>query len=671
MGFQDLKTALDPGSAQRPLTKEDVAFDGEKLSDQTALGLVLQDINYAESFASSKARPHEWNKIDNMYRALPVAAKWEGTDQTRAHLSMPLILEVIEGLLPQIFMGFFSDKKPFLLTAKGTTPQVAARASEKILTWAITASGFKEEIRKILKSTLQYGNGVGKWGWSVTTERKRKYTKGTDGAVSSETTEETCSIPTFEYVELGNLVVDASLRSQDIRNAKFVARQKFVTAYDLDEMRDDDTYKNIPTRDQLATMLAAKSEPAENSLTANQVETPRFQQAERQHYETSADPLQQPLEILEYWTKDRVITVLQRKIVIRNDENEYDQIPFVSCAFIDVLKSFWGLGIGTLLAGEQVLESGVVNKWIDSLDLQLSPPFHRKKGVGPSAQNIRVSPGRVINDDGELTPLAIPSVTQEALEAIQTSEARARRRVGANFGADMPNQAMRTAEGVQQFTASAQTQVQYFIELFADFVFIPTLHAFIGMAKENLDPKDIDAILTEEEGQAFSDDHLSIYNGKYALEVLSSTKLAAKRAMVSLAPTLMQFFAAGPVQQAFQIQGKKLDMAAFTEDLIDIAGWDYNDLIVEMTPDDAQRAMRQNPVAIKAMADSALQDKKGQQAQDLEQTKGDVRGGIQVVKHILDQSGAHDEASRGLMSNLLAAPQAPLSNQAPPGPPAQ
>jgi hypothetical protein len=71
-----------------------------------------------------------------------------------------------------------------------------------------------------------------------------------------------------------------------------------------------------------------------------------------------------------------------------------------------VLNAFFGLGIGALLKGEQSLQTGVVNKWLDSLDLTLSPSFHRKKGVGPSAQNIGVAPGKVVNDDGELAPLA-------------------------------------------------------------------------------------------------------------------------------------------------------------------------------------------------------------------------------------------------------------------------
>jgi hypothetical protein len=670
MGFDVLKGALDPGAAQRLQTKDETAFRDEKFEDITALGLVLQDVDIAQRFSSSKARPQEWNRIDNLYRAEMTVRNWEGSNEPRSHLQMPLILEVVESLLPQVYLGFFSDKTPFLLTGQGVTTQKTARAAQKVLKWAIKASGFKEEIRKILKSAMLYGNGVGQWGWATTTRRERNYTRDEQSNIVSEVEEVEHSVPTFEYIELGNLLVDSSLRSHDIRNSRFIIKQKFIDAHDLDDMRADERYKNVPTREQLREILAAKSEPTEDSMSALKVETFRHQQAEIQRLEHSSDPLSQPLEILEYWSADRVIVVLQRRIVLRNDENEYDELPFVSCAFIDVLKSFWGLGIGMLLEGEQRLESGVANAWVDSLNLVLSPAWHRKKGVGPSSQNIKVSPGRVINDDGELAPLAVQSVTAEALQALQSSESRARRRVGANFGQDMPNQAMRTAEGVQQFTAGAQTQLQYFIELFSQFVFIPTLEAFIGLCKDNLSPDDIDDILLEDEGKAFDDDHLSIYTSKYALDVLSSTKLAARRAMVSLAPVLMQYFSAAPVQQAMVVQNKKIDMAEFTEQIIDLAGWDAPGLIVDMTPEDQQRAQQMNPQAIKGQMDMMLQDKKQEDAVELEHTKGDVRGGLQVVKHILDQSGKHDEAQRGLLSNVMqppiaAQPQQPLANQPP------
>jgi hypothetical protein len=643
MGFENLEQAVDQSVALAPITPETAKFSDEQLDDAAAVGLVINDASLAERFVNSKALPQEWDSIDNAYRAVVAPQKWPGSEKLRAHLGMPLILEVIESMLPQIFLGFFSDKQPFSLTGKGTTTAKSARAIAKVVQWAIKKSGFKEEIRKALKSCLQYGMGIGKYGWKHDIDRRKKYSKDEAGNVVSETEEVDCSTPTFEFIDLRNILVDSALRNHDIRNAKFVIIQKFVTANDLDELRDDPTYKNVPSREQLKMILATKSEPGVDSIAGTKVSTFRQNQAERQDMETSVDPMEQPLEILERWTEDRVIVTLQRKICLRNDENEFDELPFRSCAFVDVLNAFFGLGIGSLLKGEQSLQVGVVNKWLDSLDLTLSPSFHRKKGVGPSAQNIGVSPGKVVNDDGELAPLQVQSVTAEALQAIQISESRGRRRVGANFGPDMPTQAMRTAEGVNEFTAGIQVRTQYFIELFAEMVYVPTLEAFISVCKDNLSPKQIDEILTEEEGQAFDDDHLAIYNGSYSVEVLSSTKLASKRAMVSLVPTLMQLFSAAPIQNGLVVQGKKLDMAEFMEQVIDLAGWDSPGLIVPMTPDDMNRAMSMNPAVQRTQGDLMLQNAKHKDDMELESAKGDVRGGIQVVKHVLDQSAAHDE----------------------------
>jgi hypothetical protein len=629
------------------MTPEEVKFSDEQLEDQKALGLVLTDAAMAAKFLSSKALPASWNQNDDDFRAFVAAEDWPGSPgKKKAHLSMPQILEVIESLLPQIFLAFFSDKTPFILTAQGTTPPAAARAASKILKWAVKKSGFKEGIRQILKSCLLYGTGIGKWSGEKGVTRKKKYSRE-DKQIVADTVDVPYFCPKFERVDLRNVLVDPALRTSDIRDAKYVIFQSFITANDLDEMRDDPTYKNIPSRAQLKEILASKSEGTTDNVPGTKVQSFRENQAERQVAETSSDPLQQPLELLEYWTKDRVITVLQSKIVIRNSEND-DEGGFVSESFIDVLNSFYGFGIGFLLLGEQKLQAGVVNKWLDSLALILSPAFHRRKGVGAGSQNISIGPGKVVNDDGELAPLEVQSVSNEALQALALSESRARRRVGANFGPDMPTQAMRTAEGVQEFTSGIELKTQYFVERFADNVFIPGLEALLCLCKDNMTPEDINRVLTEEEGHAFDGDILDFYNGLYGIEVLSSTKLAAKRAMIGLVTPLMQLFQSKPVQDSMLIQSKKLDYNEFLNQVIDLVGWDAPGLIVEATPEDIQRAQMLNPAAIKAQSDAALQNQDHQNSLELESAKGDVRAGIQVVKHVLDQSAAENEPEKPL-----------------------
>lgn len=636
--FENLKNAITGGAVMAPQTPDKTAFDDEQFSDETALGLVLQDADIAVKYLSSKSLPALWNNIDDLLRAFVQPKTWPGSTETRAHLGVPLVLEIIEtSLLPQIHQAFFSDKTPFLLGAQGATKPETAQAAAKILKWAVKRSGFKEETRKAEKGCLNYGTGVAQWGWEQGEEEKKNYVKEGKNVVS-ETTAKRYSRPTFEFVELKNLLVDPSLRTPDIRDARYVVRQKFITANELDDLRDDPKYKNVPTREELRQLLAPASQGATESLQATKPETWREYQAQLQSKDSSSDPLQNPLEILEYWTAERVIVVLQRVVVIRNDENEYERIPFVSAPFIDTLGSFYGFGVSALLGGEQSLQTGVMNLWLDAANLTLNPAFVEESGTAGSSQNIQIGPGKVIKGTGKIAPLAVQSVTNEAMQILQSSESRARRRVGGNSGPDMPNQAMRTAEGVQEFTAGIQTRTQYFVELFADLFFVPVLEAFLAMAKENMTPDDIDCVLTEEEGQTWDGEHLDFYNGMYGIEVLSSTKLAAKRAMVSLIPTLMQLFSAAPIQQALVVQNKKIDLAEFLEQVIDLTGWDANGLIVAMTPDDQQRAMQLNPAVQKAQSEMMLQQQQHQNDLELENAKGDVRSGLIVTKHAMESS---------------------------------
>lgn len=666
-GFESLKQALDVGTGLDRLTPEELAFRDQQLADETALKIVLQDVQLAEQYINSKALPIAWNNDEELFRAYVPLAKWPNSEQLKAHLSMPVVLEAIETLLPQTYLSFFSDEQPFLLDAEGKTTPAAARAMSCLVSWAIKQSGFKEEIRKTLKGGFEFGNGVDKWGWRTRTRQRKVYSRGQNGQIESKSDNQDIAHPTFEFVELRNLLVDPSLRCHDIREARYVIHRLYVTAEELDAMRAD--YKNIPTREQLTTILAAGSETAENSLTASNQVTFRQQQAEFQDKAATMNPLGQPLEILEYWTDDRVITVLQRKIVIGNEENEFGRKPFLSCAFIDVLGAFYGFGVGLLLSGEQKLQTGVANAWIDALNLSLNPPWNRKSGVGVASENVSFGPGRVVNKGGELEPIPVPDISSSAMAAIEASKARAARLVGANSGSEMPNQAMRTSEGVQQFTSGVQVKLQYFVDNFSELVFIPAIEAFIELCKENLSPDDINAILSEEDGAAYQSDILEVYNGTYSVDVLDSTKLAARRAMAAMLPSLMQFVSTQPLQVALAAQSKKFDWVQFLRTGLEVIGWPEQGLIVDATPEDIQRFMQMQPGVAQAQAAQQIQQQKHQADLENINEKGTVQAGVAVVKEAVK---AHLQSAMGgapaALENNLVQPPASEQQQPQPGP---
>lgn len=642
-GFSALPGALIEQMA--PLYEGDVAFHDEQYKDQVALDLVLQDIAYAEQYRSSKMITTELEYADNIYRAYVKPRTWPGSDTARANLGMPLVLEVIDtNLLPTTYNGFFSDPKPFLIEAQGTTTPEAAEATGRLLKWEVDESDFPEEIRKTLKSCFQYGVGVAKWGWKTVKKVKKTYQKkgapivfgegpatqtlptADSDTVEVKKTEVELACATVEWVDLRFLLVDGSCREQDIRKSRFVVQQNYVTANDLDEMRDQEGYENIPSREALREILTARTEPTTNSHQVGEHYLQPELQAWPKDQAFSVDPLSQPLEILEYWTKDRVITVLQRKLVIRNEENEFGVLPFVSCSFIDVLNSFYGYGVSKLLGAEQLLEQGVVNSYIDGLALKLSPAMHRKKGLGATAQTILLSPGKQISDDADLNPFKIDFDGAEALNAIAASETRAVRRVGAQAGDSMPTQAMRTAEGVQSFTTGVMNRMSYFIDCFARLVFIPILEAFIQMAKDKLKPSQIQQILTDADGKAFEGEILDLYNGQFNLQVLSSTKLAARKGMANLIPMLIQLFQTEGFRDQMEVQHRKVDYQKLINKALDLIGAEDWDLITDMTAEDiAQLQAEQNAAAQQQAAQQ-------QNQKDLIDEKATAQTGSAIVK---------------------------------------
>jgi hypothetical protein len=639
MAFENLPGAIDQGAAQIPITPEHVAQPGELWDDETALGIVLSDAWESMSYLQSKGLvPLGIEAADDLYRAYVRPRQWSD-GKPRANLSMHTTLLAIEKIMPALYMSLFGQgkKRPFIVLPTGNTKPEAARANASLLTWAMKQANTKEEMRVSLKTALQYGFIVGCAGWESKEQRKKVYAKE-NGKMKGTLKQVPIEIPLYETLDLKMVLVDPHLKRQDVQHgAKFIIKQFMTDGYGLDELRDDDRYKDIPTNEQLASFLANKEEPTEDTLAYQKRAVWREMQAKLESETTSKDPMTQPLEILEYWTKDRVVTVLQRKLVIRNEENEFGKLPFFSCAFIDVLGSAWGFGVAKLLSGEQRLQQGVVNNYIDSMALVLNPVFQLLKGIGPGTQSIPLSPGKVITESGELKPLIVADVTKPAMEMMAASDMRANEKVGANGGSNMPNQAMRTAEGVNAFASDVIQRLQYFLEQFINLVYLPTLEFFLELMHDHLTEEQINEILTESEGKAYEGDITDVYNAQLNIDVIAGANMMAKFAAAQLAPMIIQLVSAGPVAQQFETAGKKFDYEEFISETLDMMGWDVEHLISDMTDADLKRVQERNAALQRIQGDLQVQAAKHQDNLSEIDAKASGQAGVATVRSILKQ----------------------------------
>lgn len=637
-GLETLEQAISESEARQPVTAEETQFT-DPWDDITALGIVLADIDAGIAFEQAKNFITRLETADDLIRGYVRVRPWPNSDKARSALSVPVCLEAIEKLMPVIYLSLWgSGKDPYQVTAKGNTSPAAAEANQNLLRWAVKVSNYKEGSRLTLKTILSYGFGCGFDGWEIDEIEQRKYIKDDTGKISRDKTlpAKTIQKPTYENGNLRNIIFDPGCPNQDPNSGRWIAKRIQITAYDLDDMRDDDTYKNIPTREELAKILAGKQEIAKDSMQPLKPNQTREYQAQDDKLPISKDPLMGPLELVEYRTRQRVITVLQRLIVIRNEDNKTGKLGVHGCAFIDVLNSMFGFGVPALLNGEQRFQQGVLNTSVDGLALVLNPSFQMVKGLASSGQNIVIAPGKVTTVETKLEPLVVQDVQQTALAAMEASQQRAYRRIGAEGGTQMPTQALRTGSGVQAFQGDITQRLQYFIEQFLELVFIPVLETFLIHCHENLQSEEIDQILSREDGKAYAGNVLDVYNADYDIEIIGGTKLTAKQAALQLAPIFMQFLANEAVQDSLQVQGTKFDYAQWTEDLFELSGLGTESQYFHpLTAEDLQRMQQKNQAMQAAMGKVLQTGVKHQADLDSIDQKAAAQGQLAVLKSVV------------------------------------
>src|SRR5271155_4658107 len=180
-GFPGLKNAITEGDALAPLTVDQVVVKGE-WDDDVALGIVLADINAGLAYEQAKSFITAIEVADDLVRGYVRVRPWPNTDKPRSALSMPVVLEAVEKIMPFLHLSLFgSGKDPFEATAIGKSKPEAAKAWQSLLRWAIRASDFKEGSRLTMKNILQYGFGAGFAGWESQEIVKKKFKKTKNG----------------------------------------------------------------------------------------------------------------------------------------------------------------------------------------------------------------------------------------------------------------------------------------------------------------------------------------------------------------------------------------------------------------------------------------------------------------------------------------------------------
>lgn len=638
-----------PNTIAQPLNQkvEDFSLAGGKVkTSDSALSLVIQDTQRAEKFIMARLWMSEWRVAKMLYEAPVRQTYWRDTFVPRASNSFPLVAQHVRAILDQAMPAIFPEYIPFDIQPNAGTPRQISRGWKQILGHQLRQTNVKSQMRLVVKDAEVFGTGIGKFGWETFDRKRTVYKRAVlpkeipspvpggkptflHTAESDEMEEydvmERVSQPFFKRIEINHILVSPGLREPDIRAAEYVVYRDYLTIRDLNRLRDYEGY-NIPSEAELKALAAPPAEQAPASALENE-STAYPTQGHRplpRYIDESEDPLDHKLEVLERWTADSVIVVLQRKLVIRNEGNPLGVIPFVSCYWDDIPGTFYAFGIPRRIGGIQTHIQGLRNLRLDDVHMNLQNMWMARKGSNIAAQPIRSYPGAVfkVDDMESLKAIEKQPILAEAYKEEEVLIADAEKTSGANellIQGSMPegvrSTGMRSGTGAGAVAGASSSRVQSFVDIVCEQCLVPLLYSFLKMDRMWLDPAVMRKILGKTLWQAMEAGHTGdlltdmCNNDDIEFVLLAGSNIAAKQKMGQSLPLLSQQFEAPAVQQGLQAAGKKVNWVELTRRWEEVSGWNsQEDLIIDLTDEDKQRAMASNPKVLDAQATRARLD---------------------------------------------------------------
>lgn len=670
--------------------KEAVRNDG-LYSDDPALRLVVSDSIKAENFAQSKAWVLNWNGASILYQSPETPRYWQGTNVPAASVPFFTVATAVNSLVPQITTGLFFDSPPFMAQERPGTTAQASRAIQALLGYQLEDINFETEVTSGVTNACLFGTGIWKWGWEKFTKTRKIFKLNsppvelqssvpglsipplTDDELEEKVIEEVVDRPTFEHiVNLRQVLVDPGLNVPDIRKAKYVIHRLYMTWKDLNKLRDRPGF-NIPSENELLELFLPPAEDPDPAVQEEGNKNPMYDaRAANRWDDTSINPLEDPLEVLERWDNETYTCVLQKKLVLCNDLNPYGKIPFFSVNWWDVPEAFWGMGVARTIGAEQRLQQGILNIWLDQASLNLNGVYVRVRGKSIPTQNIRIAPGKVIEVDtkDDFKPLDRQPAVPEAGQHLQMSQARAEQVSGANetatqgiAGASGHSNMARSSAGAQFLASGAGSRPAFFVGKLSTQVFVPWLYEMYEMDKAMLPISQLKYILNDELQHEYLKDGGSIVdllNARVKFSVLAGAKMQTRRNMAQALPLVTQFITNQQTENQLATQGKKVDVAELIRLTFETADLKtFNDIIVDMTPQDTARwqQMQNGQTNAKLQGAQALQQQKFEQEQQLLDQANEARAGRDVLREEIKKAvepealtGAPNESDTGLGS---------------------
>ncbi len=379
-------------------------------TSSNSLERVIADFNSAWEYTQSSWHKR-WQDNYNLYNNVRIKRGYEGITDT----FIPMSFSTVETLTS----GLFGAKPKFSFTP----PQ--ERADQKT---------------DILNALLDNYWDRDKWSLKIINTGRNMFRLGT--AVDYFYWD--IDHPVLLNVPIRDFFIDPTASSLD--DARYCGRRFLITKDQLEEFEivdleaEPDAEGNYPLKKKYSNLDKVS---AKTGSTGDNTDK---QEKDLWYGSTVSEPEEKQIEVIEYWTKDRVISVANRSVVIEDSENyyklkaeangeEYPEglLPFADARdYIDE-SLFYAKGEIDFIADQQELLNDLTNQNIDSITFTLNQMYTLDPKYADRIAEVENSPGAVYPfEAGALQPIKMGNVPQDAFVERQNIKSEIRETTASN-----------------------------------------------------------------------------------------------------------------------------------------------------------------------------------------------------------------------------------------------
>lgn len=354
-----------------PKTKQKPDKNGVKMSnkDRNTLSMVLED--YKTSWDYAQNNYHDtWEQAWKLYNNKRVDQAYTGVSD----IFIPMTFSTIESMVSAL-----AGSRPRFEFEPVTPEQdTDVKVLNAMMDFYWDADQWQSKVDKWLRSMLMYGTGVLYIWWDI-------------------------DRPRLAIVPLKDFIIDPTASAPEY--ARFMGRRYLTTKDELE------SYKYVDPETNKVKKLYKNLNKVTSGATGQGEEMDKDQKETFLGSTLGKEASSKQVEVIEYWTKDRVIAVANRKVVIRDDENPYKEakriregtdefdtdgiIPFIVQRNYQDESLVYGKGDIEPIMGLQESLNDLANQRRDSISYQLNPMFTLDPQYADHLESVESLPGAV------------------------------------------------------------------------------------------------------------------------------------------------------------------------------------------------------------------------------------------------------------------------------------